>query len=73
MTGYGPQENWEASQKMPFFVALEKEVSKANINGKSVIIELDANSKLGNTYVPNHPHTMSANGKISRLRPFGPA
>ena len=64
MTGYGPQENWEVSQKMPFFVALEKEVSKANINGKSVIIELDANSKLGNTYVPNDPHTMSANGKI---------
>ena len=26
MTGYGPQENWEVTQKMPFFIALEKEV-----------------------------------------------
>ena len=34
MTGYGPQENWELSEKMPFFIALEKEVSKANMNGK---------------------------------------
>ena len=51
MTGYGPQENWTVSEKMPFFVALEKEVSRANINGKSVIIELDANSKLGNSYM----------------------
>ena len=49
---------------MPFFVALETEVSKAKINGKSVIIELDANSKLGTTYVENDPHPMSANGKI---------
>ena len=64
MTGYGPQENWELSEKMPFFIALEKEISKAHMNAKSVVIELDANSKLGSTYVENDPHVMSANGKI---------
>ena len=64
MTGYGPQENWETSEKMPFFVALEKEISKAVMSGKPVIIELDANSKLGSTYVENDPHEMSANGRI---------
>ena len=64
ITGYGPQENWETSEKMPFFVALEKEISKAIMNGKLVIIELDANSKLGSTYVENDPHEMSANGRI---------
>ena len=47
ITGYGPQENWEMSDKMPFCVALETEISKANLYGKSVIIELDANSKGG--------------------------
>ena len=51
ITGYGPQENWETSEKMPFFVALEKEISEARVNGKHVIIEMDANSKLGSTYM----------------------
>ena len=64
MTGYGPQENWETNEKMPFFVALEKEISKAVMSGKLVVIELDANSKLGSTYVENDPHEMSANGRI---------
>ena len=47
MSGYGPQENWTTEEKMPFFVALEEEISKAKLNGKSLILELDANSKLG--------------------------
>ena len=64
ITGYGPQENWETSEKMPFFVALEKEISKAKMSGKHVIIEMDANSKLGSTYVENDPNEISANGKI---------
>ena len=52
ITGYGPQESWKESKKMPFFVALEEEISKAQLAGKSLIIELDANSKLGPEYVP---------------------
>ena len=64
MTGYGPQENWDINEKMPFFTALEKEISKAKMSGKDVIIEMDANSKLGSTYVENDPNEMSANGKI---------
>ena len=47
ITGYGPQENWKLYEKMPFFIALEEEVSKALVQGKGLIIELDANSKLG--------------------------
>ena len=34
------------------------------MSGKPVIIEIDANSKLGSTYVENDPHEMSANGRI---------
>ena len=37
---------------MPFFVALKEEISKVQLAGKSLIIELDANSKLGPEYVP---------------------
>ena len=64
MTGVGPQENWEETKRMPFFIALESEIVKAQMAGKGVIIEIDANSKLGSLYIPNDPHTMSPNGKI---------
>ena len=49
---------------MHFFIALEAEIVKAEIAGRSIIIEIDANSKLGTKYIPNDPHSMSANGKI---------
>jgi hypothetical protein len=64
MTGCGPQENWQENQIMRFFIALEAEIVKAEMLSKSVIIELDANSKLGSNYIENDPHKMSANGKI---------
>ena len=64
MSGYGPQEGWKDEEKMPFFVALEEEISKAHMAGKSIIIELDANSKLGPEYIPNDPKPMSPNGRI---------
>ena len=31
---------------------------------RSVIIEVDANSKLGKTYIPNDPHEISPNGRV---------
>ena len=63
-TGYGPQETWSDEDKMPFYVALEEEVVKAQAEGKSIIMELDANCKLGTEYIPNDPQPMSGSGKI---------
>ena len=63
-SGCGPQENWQEDKRRPFFIALEAEIVKAEITGKSVIIEVDANSKLGKKYIPNDPHEVSPNGKI---------
>ena len=64
ITGCGPQENWEEDRRRPFFLALEAEIVKAELFGKSVIIEMDSNSKLGTHYIPNNPHDISPNGKI---------
>ena len=64
MTGVGPQENWEEDKRTPFFIALEAEVVKAHMGGKSVIIQIDSNSKLGTTYIANDPHQISPNGKM---------
>ena len=64
ISGYGPQENWPEEKRRPFFVALETEVEKANLAGKSVFIELDANAKLGEKYIAEDPHDISPNGII---------
>ena len=64
MTGYGPQETWIDEEKMPFWVALEKEIAVAEINGKSIIIQMDANAKLGPTHIEGDPKPISENGKI---------
>ena len=64
ISGYGPQEVWNEAERLPFFLALEKEIIKAEMQGKSVIIELDSNSKLGPEVIPQDPHGQSPNGKL---------
>ena len=51
MTGYGPQESWNEDDKMPFFTALEEEIAAAELEGREVLIAMDANSKLGPTHI----------------------
>ena len=41
--------------KMPFFRALGEEVKKAQLNGKSLYIQMDANSKLGPDIIKGDP------------------
>ena len=43
ITGCGPQENWDETKRMPYFIALEVEIVKAELAGKSVLIEMDSN------------------------------
>ena len=45
-------------------MALETEIEKAALADKSVIIELDANAKLGKTYIKEDPYEISSNGII---------
>ena len=63
-TGYGPQESWEDRDRLPFFEALEKEIAYAEFEGRSIIISMDANCKLGKTYISEDPHAQSKNGKV---------
>ena len=53
ISGYGPQENWSETDRLPFFWALEAEIVKAELENKAVIIEMDANSKLGPEMIKN--------------------
>ena len=64
MSGYGPQENQKKEDRLPFFLKLEEEIQKAKLNEKSVLIQFDANSKLGPRIIQGDPHEQSDNGKI---------
>jgi hypothetical protein len=64
ITGYGPQETWPETERMPFFLALEQEIVKAELQGKSIFIEMDSKSKLGSEIIPEDPHKQSLNGKV---------
>ena len=55
ITGYGPQENWDKHLKTPFYNALEEEIAAGELEGRSIIIALDANAKLGSKYIPGDP------------------
>ena len=47
-----------------FFVTLEKEITKSEMDGKSVVIEIDAKSRLGPEGIPGDKHAISPNGKL---------
>ena len=64
ITGYGPQENWDKCLKTPFYNALEEEIAAGELEGRSIIVALDANAKLGSNYIPGDPYPQSENGKI---------
>ena len=56
ITEYGLQECWDKAKKLPFFVALNREIVIAKMAGKSLFISMDANSKLGSEYIPGNQH-----------------
>ena len=47
ITGYGPPENWHTKEKTPFYNALDEEIASAELEGRSILIAMDANAKLG--------------------------
>ena len=64
ITGYGPQENIKTEKAMPFFSKLEEEIISAKLANKSIIIQLDANSKLGKNVIPKDTKDQSPNGAV---------
>ena len=55
-TGYGPQENWVENDQTPFYNALDEEIISAELQGRSIIIAMDANAKLGHNIIPGDPY-----------------
>ena len=61
---YGPQENLSVEIRTQFFIDLETRIIRAKNCDKLICIELDANSKLGTSYVAGDSREMSSNGKL---------
>ena len=64
ITGYGPQENWQENDKTLFYNALDEEIALAELEGKYILIAMDANAKLGPEYIQGDPQKQSQNGKV---------
>ena len=62
--GYGPQENFSPEEIITFYTTLEEEIASAELNGRPVIIAMDANYKLGTQYVPGDPKEQTPNGRL---------
>ena len=64
INGYGPQETDSEEQRLQFFARLDEECQKAKDDNVEVIMELDANAKLGKENINGDKHNLSANGQL---------
>ena len=64
INGYGPQESEDSIAIINNWQEFESEVIKANDLNINVIIQMDANAKLGSDIIKGCPHKMSNNGKL---------
>ena len=62
--GYEPQEDDCTKEILDFWQEIEGEVVKAKDNDCMVVVEIDANAKVGKTVIKNDPHPISNNGKL---------
>ena len=64
INGYGPQEDDDVQDVLGFWQELEEEVIRGKDEGCFILIEMDANAKVGHTIIKGDPHKMSNNGKL---------
>ena len=64
INGYGPQEDDNNQAVLDFWQELEAEIMKAKDNNCSIIIEMDANAKVGSSVIKNDPHKRTQNGQL---------
>ena len=64
INGYGPQETDSKCRRNEFWEVLESQVVNAKNEGCLIIIEMDANAKLGPSIIPSDPNPISSNGSL---------
>ena len=66
INGYGPQEDDPLVKRMKFWETIEHEIVSAKNEKCMILIELDANAKLGSQIIRNDPNKISENGQLLR-------
>ena len=64
LTAYGPQEGESDDKINKFYCTLEEEIVSCEERNCGLVIEMDANAKLGKDIIKGDPHEMSSNGKL---------
>ena len=64
INAYGPQEDDPTSKRLDFWQSLEQEVVAAKYLNMMVLIEMDANAKVGENVITRDPNCMSENGRL---------
>ena len=64
INAYGPQEDDSPTKIINFWQEIEEAVLAAKDSNCFVLIQLDANAKIGMENLKNDPHNITANGKI---------
>ena len=64
LNGYGPQEDDDIQEILNFWQEMEVEILKAKDDECLIIIEMDANAKIGKPFIRMDPNQMSNNGRI---------
>ena len=64
INGYGPQEDEPLNKRLTFWQAMEQEVVSAKNANCMVLIEFDANAKLGYELIKDDPNQISENGRL---------
>ena len=64
INAYGPQEDDDFEDILNFWQEFEGEIIRPTEAKCLVMIELDANAKLGNRVIKDDPHKISNNGKV---------
>ena len=64
INGYGPQEDDCEADRFRFWQVLDQEISAGKRENCMIVIQLDANAKLGKNIIDKDPHDISENGRL---------
>ena len=64
INGYGPQEDDDPQQVLGFWQEFEAQILQAKDENCHIMIQMDANAKVGSQIIRQDPHNMSHNGKL---------
>ena len=64
INGYGPQEDESTIKRLSFWQSLEQEIVAGKNENCMILVQMDANAKLGKDVISHNPNELSDNGRL---------